>query len=46
MRDHDTTLITMGHLGKRDRDDQPASYDALLELEEGGAWRWRKNRPS
>lgn len=46
MRDNHISLITMGHQGKRDRDDHPASYDALLQLEEGGVWRWRKNRPS
>ncbi|GAB6047972.1 ABC transporter ATP-binding protein/permease [Methyloparacoccus murrellii] len=42
MQEHDITLITMGHLGKRDRDDHAKQYDAVLELGEAGHWRWRK----
>ncbi len=44
MQAQDITLITMGHLGKRDRDDHASKYDAILELGDGGEWHWRKTQ--
>jgi putative ATP-binding cassette transporter len=42
LKDRGTTLITMGHLGKRERDDHAANYDGVLELGEGGEWHWHE----
>lgn len=42
LKDRGITLITMGHLGKRERDDHASNYDGVLELAEGGEWHWHK----
>ncbi len=42
LKDRGITLITMGHLGKRERDDHASNYDGVLELREGGEWHWHK----
>lgn len=42
LKDRGTTLITMGHLGQRERDDHAANYDGVLELGEGGEWHWHE----
>ena len=42
LKDRGTTLITMGHLGKRERDDHASNYDGVLELAEGGEWHWHE----
>jgi putative ATP-binding cassette transporter len=42
LKNRGITLITMGHLGKRERDDHAANYDGVLELGEGGEWHWHE----
>jgi putative ATP-binding cassette transporter len=42
LQEQGTTLITMGHLGQRERDDHASNYDAILELGEGGEWHWHE----
>jgi len=42
LKDRGITLITMGHLGKRERDDHASNYDGVLELGEAGEWHWHE----
>ena len=35
------SLVTMGHLGRRDQDDHASDYDAILELSDNGEWNWQ-----
>ena len=35
------SLVTMGHLGRRDQDDHASDYDAILELSDSGEWNWQ-----
>lgn len=43
LAERDITLITMGYESKRDTATNALHYDAVLELGEGGEWRWHKS---
>jgi putative ATP-binding cassette transporter len=44
LKEHGITPIIFGLAGKRDIDERPSNYDAVLNLGEEGRWRWRKTR--